>query len=362
MFSFIQKSINNIFNRLLVQNNNYKDLEINITNINNKLNKLLILMETYNNTQEKLKIDEILQKQIANDLLCSKIDEVLQKQTANDLLCSKIDEVLQKQTANDLLCSKIYSSGESYSNSIFSYCINEFQKKNNGLYKSFVYNYYKTLHTLTKIKTINNKCVKRIRIGKNNDGGYIMFKPFSQKNIAYSIGINDDVSWDKDMAGYGYEIYQYDHTILELPENNDHFHWFKVGLTGSKETNELKHLSTLISNNCHDNISGMVLKIDIEGCEWDVLNECDEKILNQFDQIVIELHNLNNLNYAQKIIKGLEKLTKNHHVVNVHGNAYSYVSFCGDLMTPDVLEVTLINDNLYGDNEDNIEGYVTTNS
>lgn len=321
MFNCIQKYINIFLDQLLVKNTSYKELKTNIEKINNNLDNIITIVKKFDNEQQNIKINEIL----------------------------------QKQTANDILCSKIYYTCESYNNTIFSYCINEFQKNNDGLYKSFIYNYYKTLHDLTKIKTINKAYVEKVRVGKANDGGYVMLKPFSKNKIAYSIGINDDVSWDKDMVEYGYEIYQYDHTISELPENNQHFHWLKLGLTGLKETGNLKYLRTLIANNNHDMVCGMVLKMDIEGYEWDVLNECDENTLKQFDQIVIELHNLNNLNYSKKIIDGLKKLTKNHYVVNLHGNAYRYVSFCGDLMTPDVLELTLINNSFYKHHASNIE-------
>ena len=52
-----------------------------------------------------------------------------------------------------------------------------------------------------------------VRTGKHYDGGYIMLDDFHAGDIAYSFGICDDVSWDKDMASRGYDIFMYDHTI-----------------------------------------------------------------------------------------------------------------------------------------------------
>lgn len=35
---------------------------------------------------------------------------------------------------------------------------------------------------------------EKIRVGRNNDGGYVMVDDFDGIEAAYSIGINDDVS------------------------------------------------------------------------------------------------------------------------------------------------------------------------
>lgn len=232
-------------------------------------------------------------------------------------------------------------------NSIYSFCLNEAIKKQINIDETKIFQYYKRLHDLTACHEILEGTVEKCRVGRAHDGGYVMIRPFSAQKIAYSIGICDDVSWDKEMADYGYSIYQYDHTIEKLPEENEAFHWQKVGLTGLEETDELKRLDTIIRENGHDKYDGMVLKMDIEGYEWDLLNTCNSGTLKQFDQIVMEIHSLNDVCNFDKIITGLEKLTATHAVVHVHGNNYRYASFCGEMITPDVLEITLVKKSLY---------------
>ena len=56
-----------------------------------------------------------------------------------------------------------------------------------------------------------------IRIGRRNDGGYVMLNEFDGKIAAYSFGICDDVSWDSDIASRNIPCYMYDHTIEALP-------------------------------------------------------------------------------------------------------------------------------------------------
>ncbi len=233
-------------------------------------------------------------------------------------------------------------------NSIFSWIINQSLTSNFDLAKTEVYNYYKSIHELLAVhKRTDGKPLSMHRCGRGNDGGYMMVFPISESKIAYSFGIADDVTWDIDMAKQGYDVYQYDHTIENLPYDNDKFHWSKIGITGLEETDELKTMKTLLQQNGHLEQNGLCLKMDIEEYEWDFLNQCSEDILDQFDQIIIELHYLNDFRRPEKVISALEKLTKNHAAIYVHGNNYQWASFCGDLITPNVLEVTLINRKRY---------------
>ncbi len=254
---------------------------------------------------------------------------------------------VQKQFPYLLLLRSNEEEIVNYVNSIFSYCINEAVQKRTDVALTEIYQYYKKLHDLTAINRVLNKGIEKVRIGREHDGGYVMVKPFSRTQIAYSLGVGDDVSWDKEMADNGYQIYQYDHTIEKLPEENEAFHWRRIGITGLNETDKLKHLDTIICEDGFENQTGMLLKMDIEGYEWDLFNSCSLETLNQFDQIVIEIHSLNDLTKNEIIIDGLERLMKTHTAVHIHGNNYRYATFCGDLITPDALELTLIKRDLY---------------
>ena len=173
-----------------------------------------------------------------------------------------------------------------------------------------------------------------------------MQKPFSGNKIAYSIGISQDVSWDLEMAVNGYQVYQYDHTINCLPENNHAFHWKKIGITGGEETTKLKKITTLLRDNGHVDVSGMVLKMDVEGYEWNVFAGLEEKTLLQFDQIVAEIHNLAADEDRELKIQALENLAKTHRVIHIHANNYGFADYCGDLIMPDLLEVTWLRKDL----------------
>ena len=224
---------------------------------------------------------------------------------------------------------------------ISSFCMNEYLIRQGTEKDNIIFDYYNQLHNI--LRCYRPIGAKYTRIGRHHDGGYVMLQPLSENKIAYSFGICDDVSWDLDIANEGYEIYQYDHTICELPENNQSFHWQKLGLTGGKETDELKNIETILINNNHIDCEGMLLKVDIEGCEWDFINSCDSGILAKFDQIVMEMHSLSDFYDRERKLSALRKLAKTHALVSVHGNNYRRVVYSGNCVTPDVIEVTLVN-------------------
>ena len=210
------------------------------------------------------------------------------------------------------------------------------------------YCYYKRIHELLELSDVIGESTLK-RIGKKNDGGYVMACPMSREKIAYSIGISDDVSWDKAMSKFGYDIYMYDHTIEGLPEDNNRFHWQKKGITGELENKceDLLSLEEMLSINGHNHLSGMILKMDVEGYEWDVFNNADLDTLNRFDQIVVELHGLLEFENKEKILGALERIASTFFTVHVHANNWGDVDYEGNLVMPTMLEVTFVNKNAW---------------
>ena len=186
----------------------------------------------------------------------------------------------------------------------------------------------------------------QIRVGQPADGGYVMLDQGLDNVVAYSLGIGGDVSWDTQIANRGCQIFQYDHTIEKLPQEHQNFHWFKTGVAGSPTSDpRFKTISELIEKNGHNGRDDLLLKTDIEGAEWDMLAELDDSILQQFSQIVGEFHDFSgiaNPEVREKILKGLQKLTKHHQVVHVHGNSAGTIAIIGGIALPDLLEITLI--------------------
>ena len=205
------------------------------------------------------------------------------------------------------------------------------------------YQYVKAVHEILSMYCSQD--IELRRIGNQNDGGYVMMIPPSTNKVAYSLGISGDVSWDSEIVNMGYEVFQYDHTIKRLPVSNKHFHWHKIGIGGRIEGSFIT-IEEMLRQNGHLENREMLLKMDIEGAEWDALYNTDVSILNKFDQILIELHDLMNICNRDVKIECLRKLTSGHRVVHIHGNNYDYVQWCNDLILPNTIEVTFLRNDI----------------
>jgi FkbM family methyltransferase len=185
-----------------------------------------------------------------------------------------------------------------------------------------------------------------VRKGRDYDGGYLMLDHGLENATVYSMGISDDASWDVDMAALGCDVYQYDHTIDRFPAEHPKFHSFKIGICGRPVNDpKLKTIDQLIGINKHHDQHDMILKMDIEGAEWNVLADISEATMARFSQIVIELHwltHVDDIHRLRRIIAGLEKLNQTHQVVHVHANNCGRIALIAGVLLPDSMEVALV--------------------
>jgi len=189
----------------------------------------------------------------------------------------------------------------------------------------------------------------KIRVGNpSGDGGYVLLDIFDSMTQAFSYGISDDATFEEDLADRGMTIAMFDHTIEELPSHHDRFVFVKQGLAGSLSedgmlaplSQQLKHLPSNDS---------MLLKVDIEGWEWDWLKSESVSALSKFSQMAFELHDLQKLSdpvWRKNFCLCMGKLLENHVIFHVHANNHAApVEIDGIKVTP-VLEVALVKKSL----------------
>ena len=229
----------------------------------------------------------------------------------------------------------------------------ELEKKGyitDGLYEPSVYpskdpDFLHQVVELLKTKMVRGGSYRRI--GRENDGGYVMLDDFQSITAAYSFGIADDVSWDYDISSYGIDIYMYDPTIEDLPKMNDRFHFYKQGISGESETDDYKKLTTFLKNNKHSKEENLLLKIDVEGSEWEAFWALQSTDLKRFRQITGEFHNLcDGINQDIKL-EVLKRLCETHQPIWIHGNNFDYAEVSDGVCMPNVLEITFVNKSFY---------------
>jgi len=203
---------------------------------------------------------------------------------------------------------------------------------------------------------------KKIRVGKINDGGYVLLDMFNTNGdgIVYSFGVGSKHDFELDMASRGYTSYMYDHTVngLKIPKN-ENLKFKKIGIA-RKDTKDMRTIETLLKENGHEDRDDIILQCDIEGSEWEIFNGINQDALKCFSQIVIELHwivdSINGVSTLEggslidtpfkNIEKTAEALSENFTAYHIHGNNYRPALEIDGVVVPSVIEVSFVRNDL----------------
>ena len=180
-----------------------------------------------------------------------------------------------------------------------------------------------------------------IRLGDDNDGGYLVPDDLSNISRNYSAGVGDLTKFEKDLeVKYSIPSSMVDFNDVDpklLPKKSKFFKK-KIGISSYGEN--------LSINDWLDNESGEIIsKIDIEGDEYLILSSISDKNLKKIRILVIEIHDLRHLrNYSffKTFKKVLLRLNNFFYVCHLHVNNVSKVKDIGGYSVPDMLEITLI--------------------
>ncbi|MBC6404139.1 MAG: FkbM family methyltransferase [Rhodospirillales bacterium] len=190
----------------------------------------------------------------------------------------------------------------------------------------------------------------KVRVGRQDgDGGYVMADRFRPDQKVYSYGVSDEMTFDLDLAERGLESFLYDYTIARLVQDHPRFRFRREGISGSNKPN--KKVFTLehhIAENGHTD-GDMILKMDVEGAEWDVLRTIDPAVLTRFEQIIMELHRIWHLDrpeFYQCFCPAMEKLREHFHLFHVHANNAGPIRSLSDLPVASPLEISLLRKDL----------------
>jgi hypothetical protein len=188
------------------------------------------------------------------------------------------------------------------------------------------------------------------RVGGGRDGGYVMARLFDSGNTAaaYSFGIANDASWDDGIASMGIPVLMFDHTITAAPacpSARASVRFFRIGISASSEDPMLLPMRAILELNGHGDRRDLLLKMDVEGAEWEVLEAMEVADLGRFSQIVVELHGLSPFESKDRhamMLGVLSKLHRTHQCVHVHANSWVPQTWIRDLVLPACLEATFV--------------------
>lgn len=161
-------------------------------------------------------------------------------------------------------------------------------------------------------------------------------------------GIGDHISFEYNLAEKGIKCFMADYSVKRLPLSHNNFFFIKKFIGNQNGRKYIKFFDWF-EENC-DN-QDHILKLDIEGDEYDVLSTITKEHLLKMRIIVFEIHNFSQIinPLVFKLIKLIfDKLQENHSIVYINKNPiFPSIKFSKKLELHDLLEITLIrNDRL----------------
>lgn len=167
------------------------------------------------------------------------------------------------------------------------------------------------------IAPLRARGAKKLRIGGEGDGGYVMLDP-GQRGVAYSLGVSACSPWDLEMAERGFPVFQYDGSIEQEPDKHPNIFFHKIFIGSCAESRaQYMTLQQILRHNAHQAEKNLILQMDIEGAEWEALAELSPDDALCFSQIIVEFHNIG-LDASKYAV--LKKLRTTHTPIHVHYN------------------------------------------
>lgn len=189
----------------------------------------------------------------------------------------------------------------------------------------------------------DNLRYKKVRIGEKGDGGCVMLDYFPGKQ-ALSLGKKGRGFWELELAQKGIKVSQYENSLASTLQPHSNIELFVLKVTPTK--NDAQNISIHALMEKFKDAYGLIMRLDVEGAEWDILEAIAPTHLECFAQIYVEFHKVTNSNNYMRYKTIIQKLLRSHLPVHLHyNNAGPAIAF-QDFMVADLIEVTFANKKL----------------
>ena len=187
----------------------------------------------------------------------------------------------------------------------------------------------------------------KIRIGPNADGGYILAGPLDPSQTVLSYGISNEYRFDEAMAERGHQVFMFDHTIGPLATRHSNMHFFEEGVAGTSDAAE--RVYSIADHLKRNKIAGagLILKMDVEGVEFAALNALPLATLARFEQIVMEVHGINQVaddSFRIDFDRTFSRLNELFTLFHVHANNHdgAALSMVGGVPAVSMMELSYV--------------------
>lgn len=206
---------------------------------------------------------------------------------------------------------------------------------------------YKVKKLIDSLKA-HNLGYTLIRIGSQEDGGYLVPSILNQIDFCFSPGVGNSVKFEEDLYKNKIKSYLADNTVERPKSDFQNFEFIKKNI-GTFENQDCTTLDDWIDSSVDIKNKNLLLQMDIEGKEYECISALKEENLQRFKIIIIEFHYFDQVfnHFSYELINStINKLLKHFEVAHIHPNNIDGMYGIRDVIVPAVLEITFLRKDL----------------
>ena len=222
---------------------------------------------------------------------------------------------------------------------------------NNIFLNKFNYNLFPNVNH-SRVKNLINSIkvynlgYELIRLGPEGDGGYLIPNVLSEIDTCFSPGIGKINGFENDIMKRNIKVFMADKTVEKPILLNDNYEFLKKNL-GSYVDQETITLDEWINDTKVN--KGILVQMDIEGSEYEVINNLTKDNLKKIKVMIVEFHHFEQVitKIGYKVIENvLKKILKYFDVAHIHPNNCCGILKMNKTIIPSTLEITFLNKKL----------------
>jgi hypothetical protein len=186
---------------------------------------------------------------------------------------------------------------------------------------------------------------------KRKDGTYPILKHRVYENrSALSFGVGNNITFEIECSKLKMQVNSFDHTVAPaIPKRHmNRISYMPIGICGKIPARECMTIREILSISELKIEDIEIVKMDIEGNEWEVLED-DWSIFSQVPQFIVELHNLDRIvdhDYGKLVKNVIRRILVTHQVVYLSPNNFSGHVMANDKIWPFTIEALFVRKDL----------------
>jgi len=191
-----------------------------------------------------------------------------------------------------------------------------------------------------------------IRLGPNDDGGYLIPSDLEGIEACFSPGVSSVTGFENDLANLGIKVFLADKSV-DNPSDTNALFSFKKKFIGSFSDEDFLSIEEWVNSSNISENGDLILQMDIESFEYETIFSMSEKLIKRFRIIIIEFHQLDRIHEAPFFFivdRVFKKILNTHACVHAHPNNITGTTSINNIEIVNTMEFTFFRKDRFKDN------------